>query len=258
MTRAQAQRIAVASLVALIGLSGTTALGFWQYTRAHRDDISARVIAAPAKPLRALVRPAQYVPEAAFAHRVSLRGRLSTTDALLSCSRHERTNDDCWIVAPVRLSPELASTAVIGFTSRADATATLQRLRAARIPLEVWQGRLQPGELIDRGRALLPPSESIASLNINELALRWRTNLLDGYVVLSTPVVLDGLDQAFTSALILPPSGITWRNLFYAWQWWAFAAFVLFLLARYIIDVRAEAPTLPPITAEPGTQEDQP
>ena len=251
LTRSQTRRIAAATLVALIGLIGTTALGFWQYSRAHRDDISRQVLAASAVPVDTIVAAGSYVPESAFGHRVTLPGgRLSGGDALLSCGRHEQTPDDCWLIAPIHITARLAAVAVLGSTPRDESTTTLTALRSSGAMVADWSGRLQPAELVDKGHAILRPSDTVDSINVNELALRWNTDLLDGYVVVATHLSVPGLHSGLTSPLILPPSGITWRNLIYAWQWWAFAAFVLFLLTRYVIDVRGEAPTLAPVVGD--------
>lgn len=81
-----------------------------------------------------------------------------------------------------------------------------------------------------RPDALLAPADDIALITTNELVLRWGLALLDGYVV-ANDIDLE---------LVTPPSGISWRNLGYAWQWWSFAAFIVFLLGRYIFDLRTD------------------
>lgn len=255
MSRAQARRIAVAVLLALIGLTGTTALGFWQYSRAHRDDIADRVLAAAPVSPTALLTPGQYVPETAFGHQVRVVGELRASATLLSC---ERTDADgtpgCWLLAPMS-SDDRIITVVLGFVPRDRSTELLAQTRATGDTETRVMGRVQPAELMDRGTAVLLPSDTVGPINVNELAMRWGTPLLDGYVVVEPAVI----GQPATAALILPPSGITWRNLIYAWQWWAFAAFVVFLLGRYIVDVRQEAPTIHPASeARPTTPEEQP
>jgi cytochrome oxidase assembly protein ShyY1 len=238
LTRSQVRRITVATLVALVGLSGTTALGFWQYSRAHRDDISRQVLAAPAVPVGSLVSPGGYVPEAAFGHLVTAQGFIDRAQALATCGRAQAGQPEgCWLLAPAFLgSDPLAVTVVMGFVPQAQFERHLGALRALGPGKHEVLGRMQPGELIDKGKALLRPSDTVASININELTMRWETDLLDGYLVAER----GGSGTPVTAPLILPPSGITWRNLIYAWQWWAFAAFVLFLLGRYAIDVRNE------------------
>lgn len=250
MTRSQVRRIAGATVVALIALVACSLLGLWQYSRAHRDDIAKQVLAAPATPVQSLETPGDYVAEDRFARKVSLEGPLLLGDALLSCGRHEHGADGCWVIAPVRVTSSLASVVVLGFTPTAAADAALADLRAKGTPMAFLEGRLQPAEVMDRGHAILEPATRVPYINVNELALRWDTGLLDGYVVVTGAP--QGL-RTLTSPLILPPSGITWRNLFYAWQWWTFAAFVLFLLFRYIVDVRAEPRTI----ATPALEEQQ-
>ena len=232
----------------MVALVGCSLLGVWQYSRAHRDDISKRVLAAAAVPVQSLEEPATYVPEDRFARAVSVEGPLLLADTLLTCGRHEHGVDGCWLIAPVRVTARAASVLVLGFAPTAQADSALADLRSKGTPTAILSGRLQPAEVMDRGQAILRQSDRVPYINVNDLALRWRTDLLDGYVVVTgAPAGLLSL----TSPLILPPSGITWRNLFYAWQWWTFAAFVVFLLARYIIDVRDEQRTI----ALPDTEE---
>lgn len=252
MTRSQVRRIAVAALVALVGLTGTTALGIWQYSRAHRDDISKQVLAAPAAPVQSLLTPGAYVPEQVFGHLVTVQGLVDRTRTLATCQREQAgQRDGCWLLAPAFVDTgSLAVTIVLGFVPRSQLQASLVEVRALGPGKDTIQGRMQPGELIDKGKAILRPSDTIPSININELAMRWETNLLDGYMVAER----GGYGAPVTAALILPPSGITWRNLIYAWQWWAFAAFVLFLLGRYTIDVRNETSTL---ATDDAAREDQ-
>lgn len=254
MSRAQARRIAVAVLLALIGLAGTTGLGYWQFSRAHRDDIAARVLAADAVTPNRLLTPGAYVPESSFAHRVDIRGALDAAVAVRSCNRvNADGTTGCWLLAPIATA-QGTITVVLGFARESAADALLAQLQARPSAAVAVQGRVQPAELMDRGKAILLPSDTVGAINVNELAMRWKTPLLDGYAVADPAVV----GVAVTSPLILPPSGITWRNLIYAWQWWGFAAFVLFLLSRYIADVRREAPDVPPPhRADGATTEEQ-
>jgi len=257
LTRSQARRIAIAALIAFVGLSGTTALGFWQYSRAHRDDISKRVLAATAAPVRALVPPESYVPESVFGHRVAMPARIEGGRTLATCDREQAGQPSgCWLIAPAFFGDDThAVTVLLGLIPESRLVSGLAQVRAKGSTDVTLLGRLQPAEVIDRGSAFLRPSDTVASINVNELAMRWNTDLLDGYVVLARPY----FGRAVTAPLILPPSGITWRNLLYAWQWWTFAAFVLFLLARFIIDVRNEAPTISGIDGATGAaREDLP
>ena len=227
LTRSDWARIAIASVLALAALGVASGLGLWQYSRAHRDDITKQVLAAPAVPVQSLVKPEQYVFEFDFGHAVTVTGTLDGTKALMSCGR---ANDACLLLAPVAVAPSHSVVVVTGEYGRSEAAQQLTQLRA-RGPQDVaLTGRLQPAEVMTRPAAMLTPTDDVQFINTNELVLRWGLPLLDGYVV------QDGVDLT----LVTPPSGISWRNLGYAWQWWAFAAFIVFLLMRYILDVRSE------------------
>lgn len=245
MTGSQLRRIAVATLLALIGLIVTSALGTWQYSRAHRDDIAREVWAAPTLPIEQVVVPREFVREQDFTRHVAVEGTLHLDRALATCGRSDGTW--CWILAPATLAGEpLATTLLLGAVPSPTLGDQLTALRArGGEPVDVT-GRLQPAEVMNTVAAIVRPTDVVPNIDINELAMRWSTALLDGYVVLDAPVTGSAID----APLVLPPSGITWRNLLYAWQWWAFAAFVLFMLARYVIDVRRETPSIAPSTEE--------
>lgn len=220
-------RIAIASVLALAALVVASGLGLWQYDRSHRDDITKQVLAAAAVPVQQLVRPATYVSEFDFAHEVTLSGTLDGAKTLMSCGR---INDTCILFAPLKLRGSISAVLV---TDHCERRACLRRMAAVRaFGLQDMDmiGRLQPAEVMVRPTAMLKPADEVPYISTNELVMRWGVPLLDGYVVKR------GIDMV----LVTPPSGISWRNLAYAWQWWAFAAFIVFLLTRYIIDVRSE------------------
>lgn len=237
MNRSQLQRIAAATLVAIVGLVGTSALGVWQYSRAHRDDISKQVLAAAPVPVESLIVPGHYVLESNFAREVLVSGKFIPDLSMLTCERVESGLHGCWVIAPVLVDhSRIGMTVVLGFVKDAEAERALAEIRASEARLMTFRGRLQPGEVIERTHAILRPAARVPYIAVNELAQRWNSQMLDGYVVLEP----SQLSRAIDSPLILPPSGITWRNLVYAWQWWAFTAFIAFLLFRYIVEVRAE------------------
>lgn len=221
-------RIAIASVLALAALAVASGLGLWQYSRAHRDDITKQVLAAPAVPVQSLVEPAAYVSEFDFAREVTMSGTLDGARTLMSCGREY---DKCILLSPLALRGIPQSVVVV--TDMCDITECTKRLKDVRVfgPQDMdIKGRLQPAEVMVRPSAMLKPANDIPYISTNELVMRWRLPLLDGFVV------KDGVGMT----LVTPPSGISWRNLMYAWQWWAFAAFIVFLLTRYILDVRSE------------------
>lgn len=228
LTRSEWARIAIASVLALAALVVVSGLGLWQYSRAHRDDITNQVLAAAPVPVQSLVKPASYVSEFDFAREVTLSGTLDGAKTLMSC---HRANDSCVLLAPLVLRGTAHSSVVVTDTcDRAACSARLAEVRAFGPQDMDIKGRLQPAEVTVRPPAMLLATDEVPYISTNELVMRWQIPLLDGYVV------RDGVGIT----LVTPPSGISWRNLMYAWQWWTFAAFIVFLLTRYILDVRAE------------------
>ena len=84
MTASQIRRIVAATLVALIALAGLTSLGFWQYARAHRDDISRRVAAEQPAQLMHVLAPGDYMPDSLFTRAVIVKGTLQASSAVAS------------------------------------------------------------------------------------------------------------------------------------------------------------------------------
>ena len=228
LTRSDWARIAIATVLAFGALVVVSALGLWQFERAYRDDITQEVLARPAVSVQSLMQPATYVNEFDFAHAVTVDGMRDGAKALLSC---DRPGDHCWLVAPVAVNSTHSVIVVFDDVERASATSALADMRASGMTSVTVKGRLQPAEIMLRPQAMLAPADDIAFISTNELVMRWQQALLDGFVV------ADGVDYE----PVTPPSGISWRNLAYAWQWWTFAAFVGFLLVRYILDVRADS-----------------
>lgn len=228
LRRSDWARIAFASVLALVALVVVSGLGLWQYGRAHRDDITRQVLAASPVPVQSLVQPAAYVPESVFGHAVTVTGTLVGARALMSCGRLEPA---CIVFAPVRVNGTPEVTVVTDACTRDACEQRMAAIRGAGDQDVDLSGRLQPAETMTRPSSMVAPADMVPFINTNDLVMRWGTALFDGFVV------KDGVDIA----LVTPPAGVSWRNLTYAWQWWAFAAFIVFLLARYIIDVRADS-----------------
>jgi surfeit locus 1 family protein len=98
----------------------------------------------------------------------------------------------------------------------------------------------------------------IAAISTDNLAQRWNTRLLDGYVVLRTST------PAQSGLTVLPASSIqvhhglpVWRNIAYALQWLIFAGFVVFFwfrASRDQIRTKTGAPSEQAPTGDPSEQ----
>ena len=225
-------RIAAWTLAMLVALGATGALGVWQYSVAHRDDIARATLAAKPVSLTSIHTLGSYVEEQTYGREVSVRGRLECEAGLRVTLDG---SSDPWIVCPLTIASGTRVAVVLGSANSSTAIPTLSAEVSAL-------GRIQPAQDTSQLSPLYSPPTSVEYLNTDDLVLRWQSDVYDGYVSLisltvdSAPQKFDGVTTLRESALVLPPVGIELRNLVYAWQWWFFAAFTLFLWGRYLRD----------------------
>lgn len=232
LSRRRWPRLVGWTLVMVFALTSTAALGVWQYSVAHRDDVARAVLAADPVEVSSIHRLGEYVQEQFYGHLVRAQGRLD-------CARNLRVTlggtKSPWVVCPLMLEDGSALAVVLGEAS--DEGGLLASAEAVSVT-----GRLQPAQDTSQLSPLYKPAPAVSYLNTDDLVLRWRSDVLDGYVVAtristsSGSVNFQGVTKLPQSALVLPPAGIELRNLLYAWQWWFFAAFIIFLWVRFVRD----------------------
>ena len=211
----------------LIGLGGTSWLGLWQYSVAHRGDLADQVANLPRAELTAITAIGSYLSESDYGRRVSVSGKLDCSKRLTSGEANPH-----WLVCPLWLADGSAVAVVLG-TVGAD---------QPELPAAVdgtFSGRVQPSQDTSAPAAIYPdPAPSHVDLiGTAELTQRWRSDVRDGFVVVSPQTSRElGLAPVPAASIAFPPAGIEFRNLFYAWQWWLFAAFTVFIWGRYLRD----------------------
>lgn len=212
MTRAS-QRILIATFLALVALIATAALGVWQYSRAYRADVEKEILNARVINLNKVSTLGKYVPEKYYGQRVQINGEL-VCDAKFKNEIPSQGID--WNVAAIRL----VDNSLIAIAS----VANYCELQSGG---ETWVGRIQPAQDFAQLPATYKPP-AVAVINTDDLVIRWKSNVRDGYVLITRDVP--------ENLIVLPPVGIDIRNLFYAWQWWLFAAFAIFIYTRFVRD----------------------
>lgn len=225
-------RIFAWTLAMLIALVATGALGVWQYSVAHRDDIARATLAADPVGLLDLHQLSKYVDEQTYGRRVSVRGQLDCATGTRVIFESQRP---AWVVCPLTLDSGVKVAVVLGSAD----VSTAMPIVDAEVSLV---GRLQPAQDTSQLSPLYTPPTNVQYLNTDDLVLRWRSDVLDGYVSTINlskdghPLQFDGVTPLDNDSTVLPPVGIELRNLVYAWQWWFFAAFAIFLWGRYVRD----------------------
>jgi cytochrome oxidase assembly protein ShyY1 len=209
----RSSRIAIATLLMLVGLGATVALGVWQYTISHRDVIAGEILKASAVDLDSVSTLGEYVPESNY-------GRLVTFTGDIKCSSgfEVKPLQDIWQVCQVVLSDG---------TSLALVTATGNAASADQSNVSIT-GRIQPAQDSSQLPVGYVPAQQTSLINTDDLVIRWQSDVRDGYVVADNVLP--------KSQIVTPPVGIDLRNFFYAWQWWVFSGFVIFLYGRFVRD----------------------
>lgn len=207
-------RILIASFLALFSLVVTAALGVWQYSRAYRADVEAQILNANTVKLEKVSELGEYVPENYYGQKVEVSGQLICEETFIN---EIPTQGIKWNVAAIKLADD----SLIAVAS----VANYCELQSGG---EKWTGRIQPAQDFKQLPATYKPPASVSAINTDDLVVRWKTNVRDGYLLITRDVP--------KNLVVLPPVGIDIRNLFYAWQWWIFAAFAIFLFSRFVRD----------------------
>lgn len=207
-------RILVATLLALLALGITAALGVWQYTRAYRADVEAQILKAKTIDLDTVSRIGEYVPENYYGQKVKISGELICNQTFKNEIPSQGID---WNIAAIKLSDN----SLVAIASVADLCQTKSKNTN-------WIGRIQPAQDFKQLPATYSPPRTVQAINTDDLVVRWRSNVRDGYVLATREVPKE--------LIVLPPVGIDIRNLFYAWQWWIFAGFTMFLYTKFVRD----------------------
>lgn len=219
--------------------------GTWQWTRTQDILAVERAALAQPVPVQDLTTPGQALPPEAIGRPVEALGRYDTDQQRYVANRELDGRAGLWVVAPVVL-PDGTRVAVLrGWVPDEQPAVDAPPDGPVRV-----SGVLQPGESFYEGAPETADGRLVA-ITDDGLARLWGDGLRPGLVVLT--------DQAPASPLgprPVPPSvraadvSFPLQNFFYAFQWWFFAAFAVFVWVRYLrMDVREARAASEPTTA---------
>jgi surfeit locus 1 family protein len=215
-------------------------MGSWQLGVARdkgAEQARREVVSSPRVPVEQVLQPQQGFPVVADGRRVDVRGRYDPGRHVLVSGRLQHGVSGWWVVTAVRTSAGAWLPVVRGWVaSPADTAASATRVPTGPVRLEgVLQPDDPPAEATgsDGGtqpRAATAPRQ-LAALDAAELVNLWGPPIYNGFLVLTaeqaTGTVAPGPQRVPPPTV--QPSGLAWRNLAYAVQWWVFAAFALVL-----------------------------
>jgi len=216
--------VALAALIAFV--IACIFLGQWQWDRTQ--DILAAERSAAAEPiaLEELVIDNGSWSNADIGRTVILDGTFTAQELQLP-NREFQGQSGSWIVTRFDLSSGGSIAVMRGLLP--DGSQSTQ-VDATAVQLE---GVLHPNEAFYEGAN----ENSIVTVDSAAIEAEWGTDLIAGYVMLQG----GDSESADTGTLVIVPPTVQvgdvpfpLQNFFYAIQWWIFAAFAIFVYARWL------------------------
>jgi surfeit locus 1 family protein len=210
--------------VAVLLVGAMVWLGRWQFSAydQHQNADASAVLDLPPIPLDDALGPDAAFPAESVSRPVIVAGRYLGDEQFYV--RDLGGNGRYAVATPVLTSSGAAVIVVRGSASSVPTDAPSGQTRV--------QGVLEPSQ---GSAAPLDDERTTGGIQIPRLVSSFDEDLYAGYVIASDPT--DGLARV----AVPRPDASFWagiRNLLYAFQWWAFAAFVVFMWWRILRDSR--------------------
>jgi surfeit locus 1 family protein len=222
-------------LVAVVAcvLLGRWQLGVWHD---HRSDQAAEVTRQDPVPLDEVLGPDAAFPASGVGRPVVVGGRWDPGHTTYVADQERDGRSGVWVVTPVLTSTGSGVPVVRGWAPSPDRATSAPRGRASLV------GLLQPSE--DTGAPDRDTHDDvIPEMTVTDLLPRAPYDLYGGYVV-ATDRALPSGEPASTGMRGLAPvtaghlpgadRSTALRNLLYAFQWWIFGAFAIFMWWRWL------------------------
>ncbi len=228
-------------LLALLAVVACALLGRWQLGvwQDHRSSDSAAVTRERAVPLDQVLGRDAAFPASGVGRPVIVAGQWDGGHTVYVDDRPQDGRSGYWAVTPVVTGTGSAIPVLRGWTPSPDRAPAAPRGQASLV------GILQPSQ--DSGLSDGDTHDDvIPELSITDLLPRASYDLYGGYVVATDRRIPDGggdgEPRPGTAGLSvvtpgqLPGAGATsgLRNLLYAFQWWVFGAFAVFMWWRWL------------------------
>jgi surfeit locus 1 family protein len=226
-------------LLALTAVVATILLGRWQYDvwHQHRIDNASAVTREGAVPLDEVLGRDAAFPGSDLARPVVVEGTWDPAGTVYVTGRERGGTTGVWVVTPVVVAASGSEIPVVrGWAPHVAAAPPAPQGQAAMV------GLLQPSE--DSAVPDMHPSDDvIPELSVTDLLQRTHRDLYDGYVGATDRPLPGGATPSTGTrglAAVAPEhlpgvdSATALRNLLYAFQWWVFGAFAVFMWWRWL------------------------
>lgn len=204
-------------------------LGRWQWSVAHdraRAEAVAEIQARPVQPLPDVLTAHQPFPDDGSGQRVSTAGEYAPGDGFVVVQRLLDGRMGAWAVERFVVEETGVNLAVVRGWLPEGAEAPSPPTGPVRLVAS-----LAPGE--SPGQSDLPEGQA-SSIHLGTLVNEWPGELYTGFGFVMEEQVSDQQGEGGAAGLErvpppLPDTSLDWRNASYAAQWFAVAAFVLWL-----------------------------
>lgn len=217
---------------ALVLAGVMTALGVWQLDVYHSKTAKATAerAAQPPVALDSLMSVDDGLPGKAVGRQVRVSGRWApAADQLFVTDRVADGRNGVWVITPLLTDDGSGVLVIRGWAPSATAAEVVAPSGRAEVA-----GTVIASEADDSSAAAVS-GRVLPSLRIPTIVGMVDYRLYDAFVVLSSST-----PPAVTATPVQPPAPPTdhagLRNIAYAVQWWIFAAFVLFMWGRMVLD----------------------
>jgi cytochrome oxidase assembly protein ShyY1 len=235
-------------LLALVATTAAVWLGLWQYDawQASREAEATSLTRAEQKPLDEVMSSDDPFPGDAIGQPVQFAGEWVGDASFLVADRELEDRSGYWVVTPVavcrrdRCETGPAMLVVRGWIARPTGSPDVP---TGRVQVTGW---LQPPE--DSGRPDPDPGDDVLNeMRIADAIQRVEQDLYGGYVIAEVVSTSSTTGEGSTTgaarmepvrpaSLPEPETFTAFRNLLYAFEWWVFGAFALFVWWRWCAD----------------------
>jgi len=238
--RALAPRYWGVHLLMVAAVVATVLLGRWQYDvwHAHRAASASSVTRLAPVPLDSVLGPDAAYPGDGLGRPVTVAGTWDPGGTVFISGRQRGGRTGYWAVTPVVTASGSEVPVVRGWVTDPDRAPAAPHGTAALV------GLLQPQE--DTGAPDGDTSDAVLpELSVTALLQRTHRDLYGGYVIATDRALPGGATTASGTAGLAPAdaehlpgadASTGLRNLLYAFQWWVFGAFAIFMWWRWLME----------------------
>ncbi|HWU20884.1 MAG TPA: SURF1 family protein [Nocardioides sp.] len=228
-----------AHLLMLLVVGAAGGLGYWQYDVWHEHRVAEQRDLTNAVPVpidQVLGHDAPLTGDA-VGQPVDVRGTwLTAATVLVQDRRDDRGREGLWVVTPLTNGGADAPAIPIvrGWVPAGTRPSGVPAPPAATAEITGWLQPPESGGVPDSD----PKDAVLPQLQTSSIAQRVHQDLYGGYVIAKHPD--SGLEAATLSQLPSVGASTALRNVLYAFEWWFFAAFAIYLWVRHVREATAE------------------